>query len=748
MSEEKIILYGPDNRPLSKAKDLNLDPGFFLRRSINGSTVSEDVKNAPYASQPFVYACANAIQSNIARLPRVLSNRKNPEQETTQHSFLDFLQKPNELMAGDQLWEATLLYLLLPTTTTPGGQCFWVACNADGSNYDFTSQKLPYYLFPFTDRFFKPIIDSTTYCGLIGWEFSPPGTSGKIQYKLNEVVRFVLTNPYNLLQGLSPLAAAKYSLSQDSKSTELNSAYFENGASLGGVLQTDQKLTDETARQMAVSWRENHGGSNNAGKTAVLHTGLKYEQIDSTHVDMEYIQQKKLLREDIMAVFGVPKAEVALYEDVNFATAQSADKSFWEKKLIPFDEKILKVINGTWLKFLFGGSYSLKSDFSRIECLRAGLLDQANIMKVFVSMAIPVVEAARLAHVPINVALYPWLKKAFVPGTLVLASAIGDAPLSSSAGKIPPDSNPDSDPNNTTDGNGNENVSETDPTKSKRKKIGAEVVLLNRLRKEMSANLASMEKFLEEVIDPIEEKYVKSLSKFFILQRNKVLDAVDAWVSSQTKKAALDVPKNFWSAIEDEENEQVAKITAQYYDAVIAAQTDKMKEELGGELVNFEIDNKKVQAFKAARLKDLASLNTTTFNAAGKKITDVLASLPPDTSVKEAAQAIKKVINNVYSIRKNQATVIARTELAIVSSSTRNEIMKEEGVEYQEWLSIIDDKTRDGAHGGADHVSMNGEVVKIGEAFSNGLMFPSDPSGPAEEVICCRCANLPNFEKQ
>lgn len=37
---------------------------------------------------------------------------------------------------------------------------------------------------------------------------------------------------------------------------------------------------------------------------------------------------------------------------------------------------------------------------------------------------------------------------------------------------------------------------------------------------------------------------------------------------------------------------------------------------------------------------------------------------------------------------------------------------------------------------------MDGEVKELDEAFSNGLMFPGDPDGPAEEVCNCRCALL------
>lgn len=54
----------------------------------------------------------------------------------------------------------------------------------------------------------------------------------------------------------------------------------------------------------------------------------------------------------------------------------------------------------------------------------------------------------------------------------------------------------------------------------------------------------------------------------------------------------------------------------------------------------------------------------------------------------------------------------------------------------KQWDSTLDAKTRD------SHVRVDGEIRELDEKFSNGLMFPGDPSGGAAEVIHCRCALL------
>lgn len=51
----------------------------------------------------------------------------------------------------------------------------------------------------------------------------------------------------------------------------------------------------------------------------------------------------------------------------------------------------------------------------------------------------------------------------------------------------------------------------------------------------------------------------------------------------------------------------------------------------------------------------------------------------------------------------------------------------------QMWVATLDDRTRN------SHRHMDGEVVAVGEEFSNGLLYPGDPMGRPAEVYNCRC---------
>ena len=93
-------------------------------------------------------------------------------------------------------------------------------------------------------------------------------------------------------------------------------------------------------KRLNAKWIGKYGGYQKAFKTPVLEEGLKYKGITSTHQDMEFIQQRKITREEILAAYGVPPAIVGLFEYANYANSREQKKLFWEDTMLP---KLIKM---------------------------------------------------------------------------------------------------------------------------------------------------------------------------------------------------------------------------------------------------------------------------------------------------------------------------------------------------------------------------------------------------------------------
>jgi len=91
-----------------------------------------------------------------------------------------------------------------------------------------------------------------------------------------------------------------------------------------------------------------------------------------------------------------------------------------------------------------------------------------------------------------------------------------------------------------------------------------------------------------------------------------------------------------------------------------------------------------------------------------------------------------------------EAKRIARTEIHNAHNRAVMDTYKEYDVQYTMWVSGYDDRVRGlKKHDKADHVILDGEIIRLGDTYSNGLKYPGDTDGPIEEWINCRCANAP-----
>lgn len=103
-------------------------------------------------------------------------------------------------------------------------------------------------------------------------------------------------------------------------------------------------------------------------------------------------------------------------------------------------------------------------------------------------------------------------------------------------------------------------------------------------------------------------------------------------------------------------------------------------------------------------------------------------------------QQVAQQLSGYTNIGFNNAVRIARTEghrVQVQSAMDACYKAKDKGADVvKQWDAAMDARTRD------SHASVDGEIRELDKHFSNGLMFPGDPSGGAGEVVNCRCALL------
>ncbi|MBM7623726.1 minor capsid protein [Sporohalobacter salinus] len=116
-------------------------------------------------------------------------------------------------------------------------------------------------------------------------------------------------------------------------------------------------------------------------------------------------------------------------------------------------------------------------------------------------------------------------------------------------------------------------------------------------------------------------------------------------------------------------------------------------------------------------------------------------------------KGIDKVVDNLSKefkqIEDYKLERIARTEINSAQNLGKQQSLRDNKVEYKQWITAGDSRVRgNSADDEADHTMMHGQVVKRNEYFEHlqegwQLKYPGDRSGRIETWIHCRCTHRP-----
>ncbi len=139
--------------------------------------------------------------------------------------------------------------------------------------------------------------------------------------------------------------------------------------------------------------------------------------------------------------------------------------------------------------------------------------------------------------------------------------------------------------------------------------------------------------------------------------------------------------------------------------------------------------------------KEVTQITETTRDQLRTVLTEAFAS---GASIGDVTKAVRAKFDEMS---QGRAATIARTETLSAVSAGRQEKRDDIKAEYPQmklkkiWVNSQDARVRD-SHDDISAGGVGGEVVDVDEEFSNGLLYPRDPSGEAADVINCRCTEI------
>lgn len=119
----------------------------------------------------------------------------------------------------------------------------------------------------------------------------------------------------------------------------------------------------------------------------------------------------------------------------------------------------------------------------------------------------------------------------------------------------------------------------------------------------------------------------------------------------------------------------------------------------------------------------------------------ITSSILQGRSVRHMADDLQR---RITAMSRDSAIRTARTAVTGAQNAGRMDgytAAEKMGIRLKkEWLATLDGRTRH------SHAALDGERRDNGQPFSNGCMFPGDPSGAPKEVYSCRCTLIADVE--
>lgn len=128
------------------------------------------------------------------------------------------------------------------------------------------------------------------------------------------------------IMGYSPIAMEKNAVGLSIAAEEYGSKFFSNGARPSGILTHPNTVKNPAA--LRESWNQAYGGSNNAGRVAVLEENMHFEPITVPNNEAQFLETRKFQVEEICRIYRVPPHMVGNLDRATFSNIEHQSISF------------------------------------------------------------------------------------------------------------------------------------------------------------------------------------------------------------------------------------------------------------------------------------------------------------------------------------------------------------------------------------------------------------------------------------
>ena len=271
-----------------------------------------------YRKQLWVSVVVNKRARGTARLPlKTYTRDANDEREDARdHPYAELLRKPNPRLDGFGLW------LWTSSTFDIYGEAIWLKVRDRGGR--------PVELHPMHPT----AVQSELKDGRLVYTVNT-ATARIENIDESDVVHFKTYNPDDPTRGLSPLEPLRATLENEDAARRATSSFWLRGARPGTALTHPGKLSQAAQDRLKLQYDAIAAGADKTGATVVLEEGMTPQVLTVSAEEAQYIETRKLNREEVCGAYDVPPPVVHILDHATFSNITEQMRSMYRDTMAP-----------------------------------------------------------------------------------------------------------------------------------------------------------------------------------------------------------------------------------------------------------------------------------------------------------------------------------------------------------------------------------------------------------------------------
>ena len=208
-----------------------------------------------------------------------------------------------------------------------------------------------------------------------------------------DMLHFKLITKSDGYTGLSPIEQCKNAISWGLDLEKYGKSFFENGAKLSGVLESDRTLSTEAIDRLRNSFNNNYSKLKGANQTAVLEEGLKYKPIQIAPDQAQWLASRQFSIEEVARIFNLPPHLLKDLTKSSFNNIEMQSQEFVSYSLMPYLTRIELEMNIKLFRRTEVGKKYVKFNVNGL--LRGNIKDRSDFYSKMISSGVMSINEVR-----------------------------------------------------------------------------------------------------------------------------------------------------------------------------------------------------------------------------------------------------------------------------------------------------------------------------------------------------------------